>query len=157
MTKLLKSNAKLLQSIVNDIIDMSQFENGTYKPTLTDFNVQQVCQSVLDNARNTVKPGVELILDCNPSILIMHTDAHRLQQLLSNLMSNACKYTTQGSIKLTYMKDANKVIFSVADTGIGIKTEDADKIFQRFEMLNDSVIGTGVGLYICQQIAVFSL
>ena len=153
MTKLLKSNAKLLQSIVNDIIDMSQFENGTYKPTLTDFNVQQVCQSVLDNARNTVKPGVELILDCNPSILIMHTDAHRLQQLLSNLMSNACKYTTQGSIKLTYMKDANKVIFSVADTGIGIKTEDADKIFQRFEMLNDSVIGTGVGLYICQQIA----
>src|SRR5574344_2059700 len=95
--------------------------------------------------------------------MLLSTDGQRLQQLLFNFLTNACKYTEKGCIKLEYkylQKGENEytreypaVEFSVTDTGCGIPSEMADRIFQRFEKLDSFKQGTGLGLNICEHIA----
>ena len=84
----------------------------------------------------------------------MNTDALRLQQLLTNLLSNAAKFTSEGEINLSFTVDEGKeeVRFSVTDTGCGIPEDKCEKIFERFEKLNEYAQGTGLGLSICKLI-----
>ena len=83
------------------------------------------------------------------------TDPRRVQQILINLLTNACKHTQSGSIVLSTSLTAEPgyVTFAVTDTGTGIPPEQAEKIFERFTKLNDFVQGTGLGLSICRDIA----
>ena len=99
-----------------------------------------------------VAEGVRLELKQPDTEIILNTDAQRLQQILTNLLVNACKYTSQGSIVLAYEIAGTSIIFSVTDTGTGIPKEKQKKIFNRFEKLNENAQGTGLGLSICQLI-----
>lgn len=85
----------------------------------------------------------------------LNTDALRLQQLLTNLLSNAAKFTSEGEINLSFTVDEGKeeVRFSVTDTGCGIPEDKCEKIFERFEKLDDFIQGTGLGLSVCQIIS----
>ena len=85
----------------------------------------------------------------------LNTDALRLQQLLTNLLSNAAKFTSEGEINLSFAVDESKgeVRFFVTDTGCGIPEDKCKKIFERFEKLDDFVQGTGLGLSVCQIIS----
>ena len=85
----------------------------------------------------------------------MNTDELRLQQLLTNLLSNAAKFTSEGEINLSFTVDEGKeeVRFSVTDTGCGIPEDKCEKIFERFEKLDDFIQGTGLGLSVCQIIS----
>jgi len=152
--RIISTNCRLLQTVFNDVINISDFENNSYKLVLTDVDIHQLCRISLESIRGRQADGVELIF--HPffdSPYLLHTDAQRLQQVLTNYLTNACKYTQKGSITLSYEILTDLVRFSVTDTGCGIKSEDAEKVFERFQMLDNSKRGTGLGLHICRLIA----
>jgi signal transduction histidine kinase len=151
---MIRTNSELLMTLVNDVLDLSNFEGGTYNIKLADTDINQLCQTAIESIRGKEKEGVELTFD-PPSNkhYTLKTDTQRLQQVLTNYLSNACKYTDQGSIRLTYEILPYLIRFSVTDTGNGIKAEDAQKVFNRFQMLDGKKSGTGLGLHICGLIA----
>lgn len=154
LINMITTNSELLMTLVNDVLDLSTFESGTYQMKLADTDISQLCQTAIESIRGREMNGVTLRFS-PPSNkhYMLKTDAQRLQQVLTNYLSNACKYTEQGSITLTYEILPYLVRFSVTDTGSGIKEEDAHKVFNRFQMLNGKKSGTGLGLHICQLIA----
>lgn len=148
----LHTNTNLLLTLVNDVLDLSKLESGNYHISTAQVNVSEVCQTTLAGLTHRLNEGVELILQQPPEEIVMHTDRQRLQQILTNLLANACKYTLQGNITLTYERMEDKIIFSVTDTGCGIAKEKAEIIFQRFEKLDNFNVGFGLGLSICRSL-----
>ncbi|MGL4852459.1 MAG: sensor histidine kinase [Phocaeicola sp.] len=132
---------------------MSKFESGTYNVKITEIDPEHLCATIIESVRGKNKADVELKYACHPKGITIRTDAQRLQQVLINFMTNACKYTEMGSITLGYELRDNSILFSVSDTGVGINSKDAENIFLRFSMLEKSVTGTGLGLHICKLIS----
>lgn len=152
--KMISTNCQLLKTLVNDVLDLSNFESGTYHIALANVDIYHLCRTALESMRGRENYGVELIYKpYTESVFLLQTDAQRLQQVLTNYLSNACKYTDKGSITLSYEVFDDIVRFAVTDTGIGVKPEDAKKVFERFQMLEKSKRGTGLGLHICKLIA----
>ena len=148
----LHTNTNLLLTLVNDVLDLSKLESGNYKITLSPTHLSELCQSTLAGVSGRVNSGVDLLLKQPPVETIMTTDGQRLQQILTNILVNACKYTRQGSITLAYEVNDNKILFSVTDTGCGIDKEKAEVIFQRFEKLDSFNPGFGLGLSISRNL-----
>lgn len=148
-------SSELLLNLVNDVLDLSRLESGKIKFSVKPNDLVSCCQKVLDSIRHRVKPGVRLTFTSSPESYTLKTDALRLQQLLTNLLSNAAKFTSEGEINLSFAVDESKgeVRFFVTDTGCGIPEDKCKKIFERFEKLDDFVQGTGLGLSVCQIIS----
>ena len=146
---------KLLLNLVNDVLDLSRLESGKIKFSVKPNDLVACCQRALDSIRHRVKPGVRLTFTPSLESYTLNTDALRLQQLLTNLLSNAAKFTSEGEINLSFTVDEGKeeVRFSVTDTGCGIPEDKCEKIFERFEKLDDFIQGTGLGLSVCQIIS----
>ena len=155
MLGLIETNTELLTTLINDILDISKLESDTYTLEFSSVRVSDLCHTVLASVLHRAMPGVELCIDepADASGLVINTDAARLQQVLTNFLTNACKYTEKGSITLAYRILDDTIEFSVADTGIGIPPEKAETIFERFEKLDSFKQGTGLGLNICRRIA----
>lgn len=151
--KMIYTNIEIVSTLVNEILDLAKFESGTYIVKLSETNVDEICRTALENVRSQVKQDVELKYTPSKKDLIINTDSVRLQQVITNYLTNACKYTTKGEIELSFIETDDRVIFSVRDTGCGIKPEDAEVCFDRFKMLNNHKNGTGLGLHICKLIA----
>ena len=155
MLGLIETNTELLTTLINDILDLSKLESNTYIVNLAPAGVSELCHSVVASMAHRVPSGVELQLkepdDTRP--VTLNTDAARLQQVLNNFLTNACKYTEKGSITLAYRVMNDVIEFSVTDTGTGIPPEKAETIFERFEKLDSFKQGTGLGLNICRRIA----
>ena len=102
--------------------------------------------------RNAANPDV--VIKCVASVgdCVIRTDRQRLIQVVSNLMTNAIKFTTQGSIIMGYEKRKEEIYFYVKDTGCGIPPDKSEKVFERFEKLNEYSQGTGLGLAISRLI-----
>ena len=98
------------------------------------------------------KSNNRFLFECDREVVEMRTDIQRLQQVVINLLSNADKFTKEGTITLRLdIDDAGKMaVFSVTDTGCGIPLEKQKQVFERFEKLNEYVQGTGLGLSICK-------
>lgn len=111
-----------------------------------------LCNTVLATTSYSKKADVEYIFTPFADSFILETDVQRLQQILINLLSNANKFTERGHIELSLQRDEKKnfLIFSVTDTGLGIPEEKQEKVFERFEKLNEYAQGTGLGLAICK-------
>lgn len=148
----LHTNTYLLLTLVNDVLDLSKLESGNYSISLSNVVLPELCQSTLAGVAHRVAEGVRLELKQPDTEIILNTDAQRLQQILTNLLVNACKYTSQGSIVLAYEIAGTSIIFSVTDTGCGIDKEKGELIFQRFEKLNSMNPGFGLGLSICRSL-----
>src|SRR5574344_232138 len=147
-------NSDLLMTLVNDVIDLSNFETGTYNLHFSDVSINSICKTAVESIRGRQNEEVDLSFKpTRRDDFKLHTDAQRLQQVLTNYLTNACKHTDKGSIVLSYDVDMELVRFSVTDTGSGVKNEDAEKIFERFSMLDRNKQGTGLGLHICRIIA----
>lgn len=152
-------NADMVMNIVNDILDSAELENGNMSINPESSSVQKMCALALDNVFNSSKqdnPDVELIY--NPDTtrdILVSTDPRRVVQVLINLLSNARKFTKQGSITLEYFADRDLGIltFAVTDTGIGIPKGKETEIFSRFRKLDNTVPGSGLGLYVSRLIA----
>ena len=155
MLGLIETNTELLTTLINDILDLSKLESNTYILNLAPAGVSELCHSVVASMAHRVPSGVELRLKepDNARLVTLNTDAARLQQVLNNFLTNACKYTEKGSITLAYRILDGAIEFSVTDTGSGIPADKAESIFERFEKLDSFKQGTGLGLNICRRIA----
>lgn len=158
----IKQSGRSLLSIINDILDYSKIESGKMDIIETEYNLAHLIDNVagIINTRINDK-RIELIINYNPKIPgRLYGDESRITQVLINLMNNAVKYTDTGYVALIvdFGLDDNGIIlnFKVSDTGIGIKTEDINRIFNLFEQAdkekNKSVEGTGLGLAICKSL-----
>jgi len=150
------NNTKMLTMLLDDILHISAMDSGNYRITYEDGEMHYMAQAAISSAEHRLKPGVRMYYD--PETTEPHTfitDPHRVQQILINLLTNACKHTTEGEIRLTSSLTQNPgyVTYAIEDTGSGIPPEQADTIFERFTKLNDFVQGMGLGLSICRDIA----
>lgn len=151
--KIINKNSDLLLRLITDILDFSKIESGVLDYSLTEVNLKEICSEQFQVHSLKIPEGVELIcdLDTLPDVLV-HTDPKRITQVISNLLSNAAKFTETGSITLSYQLLDSYVKVSVTDTGIGITADKIDTIFERFVKINSFKQGTGLGLTICKTI-----
>ncbi|MGE5423154.1 MAG: response regulator [Ignavibacteriales bacterium] len=160
----IQSSAQTLLGVINDILDFSKVEAGKLDIEEVYFNLDEVLTNLANLFNmNAYKKGIELLFDYTADIpQSLKGDPLRLGQILTNLTSNAIKFTHQGGIIIkieTLLKDDQKVTlqFSVSDTGIGMTVEQQDKLFQAFSQVDTSTTrkygGTGLGLAICQRLS----
>ena len=151
------NNSEMLLTLLNDILDISSLECGKIRFNYASEEIVQICQHALMTTAHTRQEGVEGRFECAVDSFMLTTDAHRLSQILINLLTNAGKFTSEGSITLGVENDKEhgEVLFSVTDTGPGIPPDKQEMVFNRFEKLEgNKKKGTGLGLAICRQIAV---
>ena len=149
-------NSELLTTLINDILDLTSLESGKYVMIMKPVYATQICRQAIETVAHRKAPGVDLKLDLHVAEdYIVTTDAMRVKQVLINMLTNAEKNTSKGSITLSCSLHENPgmLTFSVADTGIGIPKDQMEKIFERFKKLNQYKQGFGLGLNICRMIA----
>lgn len=149
------NNTEQLLNLVNDVLDLSRMETGDLNFKFGDYLLQDCCQSALDSIRHRIPEGVKLTFTPDTAPVVLHTDTLRLQQILTNLLTNSAKFTSEGEINLSYKvdKESKEVRIAVTDTGCGIPKEKQAAVFRRFEKLDDYKSGAGLGLSICTLIA----
>ncbi len=150
-------NGKHLLSLINDLLDISKIEAGQLTLFVEDdIKLEREFNAVTDVARTllAVKP-VELITYIDPELPPITGDRRRIRQIMLNLVSNACKFTEQGSVTIRFTRDLDFIVFSVKDTGPGIAAEDHALIFETFRQTEHGVKqgGTGLGLPISRRLA----
>ena len=146
-------NSELLLKLINDVIDLSSLEFGKIKFCINKYNVVNICRNVIDTVSKIKQTQAAICFITELESMDIETDDARLQQVLINLLINATKFTSQGSIILELRKQSEQeLLFSVTDTGCGIPKEKQAAIFRRFEKLNENAQGSGLGLSICQLI-----
>lgn len=154
------TSAKHLLALINDILDLSKIEAGKIELYLETFPVTQLIQEVSATIQPLVaKNANRLDLHCPDAIGPMHADLTRVRQCLFNLLSNACKFTEKGAVKLDVNRFAadgrDWVQFRVSDTGIGMSPEQMSRLFQAFTQADASTTrkygGTGLGLVITRK------
>jgi signal transduction histidine kinase len=163
----IQSSGKHLLSLINDVLDLSKIESGKMELYLEAFNVPQLIKQVTDTLiPASIQNNNQLLFSCDPEIECMWSDLTKVKQSLVNLLSNACKFTENGHIQLTVIKELDKnpddntditvmICFEVRDTGIGIKPDKMYKLFQPFSQADSSTTrkygGTGLGLAITRE------
>ena len=167
--RIIHNNCDMLMRLVNDIFEASTMDIKPLEivPREVDFAAEfnVVCQSL---SQRVQEPGVEFIVDSPVSTFLTRLDMGRMQQVITNFVTNAVKYTHQGHIRVGYCITGEDSVSSTSapgeftdsgiymyceDTGVGIPKEKQKKVFERFVKLNDFVQGTGLGLSICKSIA----
>lgn len=148
--------------LVNDVLDISKIESGKLEITENAYDLSSfIHDCYIMIAEKAEKKGLELIVTCDPKLpAVLKGDESRLRQVVTNLLSNAAKYTERGSITLSFNRvgtDENMLLeVSVKDTGIGIRKEDMDKLFSRFARFdiekNRNIEGTGLGLSLAKNL-----
>jgi len=149
-------NTNIMTMLIDDIINSSAMDRNEYEVVMEDAECGQLCRDSMATAEYRLQRGVRMRF--KPSMPIpynIRTDARRVQQVLINLLTNACKHTVKGEIRLgcSVTEVPGMLSFSVEDTGPGIPASEAEHIFERFVKLDSFVQGTGLGLSICRQIA----
>ena len=149
---IIEENNKLLLQLISDILDLSKIEAGTFDIIPEQVDAQQLCNELLQAMQVKATEQVEILLAPELPELTFTSDKNRLYQVLLNFVTNALKFTSEGSIVIDYRINGNEVRFSVQDTGMGIEPEKQEAIFTRFVKLNNFIAGTRLGLPICQSI-----
>jgi signal transduction histidine kinase/DNA-binding response OmpR family regulator len=153
---------KHLLALINDVLDLSKIEAGRMDLYLEHFDVEALLTDVVATARPLVeKNSNRLVTNFEPNLAAGHADVTKVRQALFNLLSNAAKFTENGTITLAAWRDSGeareRLIFSVADTGIGIPPEKLETIFEEFTQAEDHTTrdygGTGLGLAISRRFA----
>lgn len=151
---IIETNTELLLQLINDILDMSKIESGMYDFHVTQVDANQLMSEVEQVARLRIRTDeVSLSFAERLPQCVFHTDKNRLIQVLTNLVVNAIKFTSQGEIQIGYrLQDAHTLYFYVSDTGCGMSAEQCEHVFERFAKYNTFIQGTGLGLSICKMI-----
>ena len=149
--EIVDANNERLQ-LINEILDLSKIESGIVEFTYGPVRLHTLCKEIHDAHVFRCPQGVELRFDSPDEALSIHSDKNRIFQVFSNLIGNAFKFTTEGSVSYGYKQEGERVVFYVKDTGLGIEPEKLGRVFQRFAKLNNFAQGTGLGLSICKTI-----
>jgi signal transduction histidine kinase len=158
----IRSSGKHLLGLINDVLDLSKIEAGKMEMSLETFEVRDVVAAVAAMVRPLVeKNGNVFELAMDEHVGTMHADLTRVRQILLNLLGNASKFTSNGTVSLTVTREESKgrewVVFAVRDTGIGMTPEQLTRLFQPFTQADPSTTrkygGTGLGLSISQRLS----
>ena len=149
----LKENMNRLKLLVEDLLDISRIESGQLRLQLDWINLSELLESTVhDMSPDFEQKRLEVRLDLPEALPRIRADRHRLIQIMVNLLSNACKYTTEGEVHVHAQALGRRVRIDVEDTGLGIDSKDREKLFSRFYRASDMAVrtqpGTGLGLNI---------
>lgn len=150
--EIIETNNELLLQLVNDILDLSKIEAGQMDFIYSEFNVSTLFRSLYQTFQSRVKDGVTLYCEIPEQDCVIYSEKNRLPQVITNFLTNACKFTFQGSIRMGYKEREDGLYFYVKDTGKGIERKNLPHVFERFAKFDSFIQGTGLGLSICQTI-----
>jgi PAS domain S-box-containing protein len=150
-------NIDRLARLINDVLDFQKLQSGRAKFNMQDNNINRIIETVYNTMAKTVKKnGIDFRLTLDNALPKVTFDSDKMIQVLTNLVSNAMKFTEKGSITIATRRIENAIRVSVSDTGCGMKQEDLPKLFQQFQQLssggNRKTGGTGLGLAISKDI-----
>jgi len=154
----IRISAHSLLGIINDILDMSKIEAGKLELNPMDYNFKQFIDNIVSMFTHVSKSkDIDFVFETTGEMPeFLYGDDIRLRQVLTNICSNAIKFTEKGSVTLTVIPGESEMKICIKDTGIGIRSEDMAKLFNAFEQLdkekNRNVVGTGLGLPICKSL-----
>jgi PAS domain S-box-containing protein len=168
--KQILSGSNELVNLIDNVLDISRIESGTLKPRISEFLLNRKLEETLDfyndyklqHAKESI--AISLKLPRRSEKLIVKTDKMRLQQILANILENAIKFTSSGSIEFGYTivdekqngTDRQSILFYVKDSGIGIAKNDREKVFERFVKIVDKddqlYRGAGLGLALARDL-----
>ncbi len=150
-SEIIRQNNDQLFLLINDIIDFAKIESNKLSFTFESVNIHVLCKEAYLTFSLRNKEGVSLHYEEGPEVYV-YSDSKRLMQVLSNFITNAVKFTDNGSITISYAVQNDEVIVSVTDTGTGISAEHCKNVFSRFTRLNENRPGTGLGLSISKKL-----
>lgn len=150
------SQTDRLTSLVQDLLNVSRVEQGKIEYTLTSVDTSKILAMITSNYQSIASnKGLELIYQPIEGLPYIKADEGRMQEIYTNLIDNAIKYTVTGSVTITQRVEKNTVITSIRDTGLGMSPEAEKRLFQRFYRVKTeqtkSISGTGLGLWIIKQ------
>lgn len=152
--RIIRNSSDMLQRLINDIIEVSSMTEGsiTIKKEKVNFAAafEDICMTLEQRVQ---EPGVTFIKENPYESFMTSLDIERIQQVLTNFVANAVKFTREGHIKVGYRYEREGLYLYCEDTGAGIPKEKQKMIFERFVKLDEFVQGTGMGLAICKSIA----
>ncbi len=155
--QIISSESERLTRLVNDVLDVTRIEAGQMDWSIDTIELSEL----LEQCARTFAPlleqsNVQFLKDIPHDMPVIRADRDRLQQVVQNLLNNAMKFTTHGTIALRARVLQNEVCIAVADTGVGIAAEDQERVFEKFQQVGDTLTGkpkgTGLGLTICRDI-----
>ena len=148
-------NGQTLVALIEELVDVARIESGRIPVTLQPFAVRELVEDLL--VRLQPLAGDLSLSAEGPSTLVMRGDRQKVNQILSNLVSNALKFTPHGSVKVVIAEHGGEISFDVVDTGIGISPENHERVFEEFWQAGAAVSrshgGAGLGLYIARRLA----
>jgi signal transduction histidine kinase len=152
--EVINQNSDMLLTLITDIIDISRMDTGKMNFVYKKVRIKEIVESLRNTTLHLKKKGIEYIYISDREDIEINTDVHRLSQVMINLITNANKFTDEGKIVMEYKveRDKNRILFTIADTGTGIPMEKRNRLFERFEKLDDYKQGAGLGLAISKQI-----
>ena len=150
------TESERLKALVDDILDLSQLEAGATRFRFEALPVDGLVRKAAQSCEGRFAPGVTLSTSVAIETPQVRGDAGKLVEVLEHLLSNAAKFTREGTVDCTAEPTTDGVLFQVADTGPGIPEDAQDTIFERFRQVGDTLtakpVGTGVGLALCREI-----
>jgi signal transduction histidine kinase len=155
LQKVLISSEHLL-NLINGLLDLAKIDAGKMEVIAVSFRVEEIINMTTATVEPLLKDGrVRIVRDVTPNLPPLKTDRDKLKQILFNLLSNAAKFTEQGEIKVSASPENGNLKLAVADTGIGMKKEALDHIFEEFQQAEKTTAskygGTGLGLAIVKK------
>jgi two-component system sensor histidine kinase BarA len=155
----IKTSGQQLLTLINDILDLAKIEAGKMELRPEEFSVPEFCDSLLPPFRLPAeKKNIELRVHYDSNLPIVRQDVGKVRQILTNLLSNAIKFTPEGGrVNLQAIADGDSVVFTIADTGVGIPPDEQERVFEKFRQAGRSTLtreheGTGLGLSIVREI-----
>ncbi|MFH1913771.1 MAG: PAS domain S-box protein [Pseudomonadota bacterium] len=157
---IIETEGERLTRLINDFLDINRIEAGKAAWNDQFLNPCRVVRQAVDALAGVIaaRPGIDFRVALPPVVPLIHADPDKIQQVLINLINNACKFTSKGSIEVTVSGGNDSLTLTVVDTGMGIAPQDLPHIFDKFykARLGDTLItvapGTGLGLAICKEI-----
>lgn len=146
-----------LINIVQDLLTLSELEHDNFKLLLSNVDISKIVENVVKMFEpKIIEKGMELIVNIEDNMPKLRLDVYRIEQVFVNLIDNAFKYTDEGYVKINIYQKNDEAVIEISDTGVGIKKEDRNRIFERFYIVDKSrsrrVGGTGLGLSIVKHI-----
>jgi signal transduction histidine kinase len=147
--------------MVNDFLQTSRLEHGKINSKKETFDISTVIENVLHQMKATAeKKNISLSYVPDSSLVKVSADENYTEQIITNLVGNAIKFTERGSIKISALEDTSFIKVSVHDSGIGISEQNKTLLFGKFQKVSENILardvlqGSGLGLYICKMLAV---
>jgi two-component system, NarL family, sensor histidine kinase BarA len=155
----IKTSGQQLLTLINDILDLAKIEAGKMAIGPEEFGIPEFCDALLPAFRLPAEvKNIDLRFQYDPQLRPVRQDPGKLRQILTNLLSNAIKFTPEGGrVVLRATADSDRVVFTVADTGVGIAQDEQERVFQKFRQSGRSTLtreheGTGLGLSIVREL-----